>query len=254
MNPSSIQRDLPLEQFVEKFKGKDTDECYTPPAVYEAVLNWCRKEYNIPDDAPIVRPFRPGGDYQAEMYPQGCYVIDNPPFSILADICQFYNACGFKYFLFGNGLTILNLAIHANLVIACGRITYANGASVNTSFVTNMGDYWVQTRPDLRLAIKEAMGKEPGRSKPTYEYDRHILPSAHLSVLATNNVDLRLTKKDATFVRTVGNEKNHPFGGALLLKDAFSVEAHVKLAHSQDVKRTPVTLTAAEYAYVMQED
>ena len=254
MNPSSIQRDLPLEQFVEKFKGKDTDECYTPPAVYEAVLNWCRKEYDIPDDAPIVRPFRPGGNYQAEMYPQGCYVIDNPPFSILTKIVDFYNKAGIHYFLFGNGLTILNLADYCNIVVACARITYANGASVNTSFVTDLGDWWVQTRPDLRIAVKEAMGKDPGRAKPAYEYDRHILPSAHLSVMATNNVDLRLTKQDAAFVRTVGNEKNHPFGGALLLKDAFAVEAHVKLAHSQDVKRTPVTLTSAEYAYVMQED
>lgn len=254
MNPSSIQRDLPLEQFVEKFKSKDTDECYTPPAVYDAVLNWCRKEYNIPDDATILRPFKPGGDYEREDYPSGCYIIDNPPFSILADICKFYNACGFKYFLFGNGLTILNLAAYANIVIACGRIIYANGASVNTSFVTNMGDWWVQTRPDLRRAIKEAMGKEPGRSKPIYEFDRHILPSANLSVLATNNVTLKLTKQDATFVRTVGNEKNKPFGGALLLKDAFANEAHDKLSHSHDIKRTTVTLTSAEHAYVMQED
>lgn len=253
MNPSSIQRDLPLEQFVEKFKGKDTDECYTPPAVYDAVLNWCRKEYNIPDDAPIVRPFKPGGDYENEDYPTGCYVIDNPPFSILTKIVDFYNKAGIHYFLFGNGLTILNLSVYANIVIACGRITYANGASVNTSFVTNMGDWWVQTRPDLRLAIKEAMGKDPGRAKPTYEYERHVLPSAHLSVMATNNVDIRLTKKDAAFVRTVGNEKNHPFGGALLLKDAFANEAHDKLRSSQDVKRTLVTLTSAEQAYVMQD-
>lgn len=254
MNPSSIQRNLPLDLFVEKFKTKDTDECYTPPAIYDAVLNWCRREYAIPDDAPILRPFKPGGDYEHADYPEGCYVIDNPPFSILANICRFYNERRIHYFLFGNGLTILNLSVYANIVIACGRITYANGASVNTSFVTNMGDWWVQTRPDLRLAIKEAMGKDPGRANPTYEYERHILPSAHLSVMATNNVDLRLTKKDATFVRTVGKQKNHPFGGALLLKDDFANLAYEELSHAYAAAKSPVTLTSAEYAYVMKQD
>ncbi|MGN0853431.1 MAG: hypothetical protein ACI4Q3_08660 [Kiritimatiellia bacterium] len=80
-------------EFVEKFKPKlTTDDCNTPPLVYEAVLGWCREKYAIPADAPIVRPFYPGGDYERFDYPEGCYVIDNPPFSILAQIVRFYNA------------------------------------------------------------------------------------------------------------------------------------------------------------------
>ena len=31
------------DEFVDKFKPKlTTDDCYTPPLVYEAVLKWCR--------------------------------------------------------------------------------------------------------------------------------------------------------------------------------------------------------------------
>ena len=31
------------EEFVEKFKTRlTTDDCYTPPLVYAAVLCWCR--------------------------------------------------------------------------------------------------------------------------------------------------------------------------------------------------------------------
>ena len=32
------------KEFVEKFKPKKTtDDCYTPPNIYEAVVGWCEK-------------------------------------------------------------------------------------------------------------------------------------------------------------------------------------------------------------------
>lgn len=47
--------------FIEKFKPKKTtDDCYTPPNIYEAVLSWVIKEYGI-DRESVVRPFWPGG-------------------------------------------------------------------------------------------------------------------------------------------------------------------------------------------------
>ena len=52
------------EQFVEKFKPKKTtDDCYTPPLVYEAIKQWACAEYGISPEK-IVRPFWPGGDYE----------------------------------------------------------------------------------------------------------------------------------------------------------------------------------------------
>lgn len=39
--------------FVEKFKPKrTTDDCYTPPAVYEAVKGWAIKSSTSPPTAP----------------------------------------------------------------------------------------------------------------------------------------------------------------------------------------------------------
>lgn len=36
------------EAFVGKFKPKKTtDDCYTPPEVYEAVADWVANEYNL---------------------------------------------------------------------------------------------------------------------------------------------------------------------------------------------------------------
>ena len=95
------------EEFVEKFKPKKTtDDCYTPPLVYDAVKDWACAEYNI-DPKTIVRPFWPDGDYEKFAYPDGCVVLDNPPFSILVKICEFYLDKEISFFLFAPSLNAL---------------------------------------------------------------------------------------------------------------------------------------------------
>lgn len=86
------------EKFVEKFKlKKTTDDCYTPPEVYNVVKEWVVNEYNL-QDLKIVRPFYPGGDFENFDYPKNCVVIDNPPFSILKKIKDFYIKNSIKFF------------------------------------------------------------------------------------------------------------------------------------------------------------
>ena len=70
------------DAFVDKFKPqKTTDDCYTPPLVFQAIQDWVCNKYDIAPES-IVRPFYPGGDYESFEYPDGCVVLDNPPFSI----------------------------------------------------------------------------------------------------------------------------------------------------------------------------
>lgn len=86
-------------KFVDKFKPKlTTDDCYTPQNIYEVIRDWALDHYGL-QGAPVVRPFYPGGDYKHETYPDGCVVIDNPPFSILSQICRFFDEHGIRYFL-----------------------------------------------------------------------------------------------------------------------------------------------------------
>lgn len=85
------------EQFVEKFKPKKTtDDCYTPPLIYDGVADWVCTEYGINRDA-FCRPFYPGGDYETFDY-TGKIVVDNPPFSILSKILRFYIERNIKFF------------------------------------------------------------------------------------------------------------------------------------------------------------
>ena len=93
------------EEFTAKFEPKrTTDDCYTPPEVYDCVLRWAHREYGF-DLAKVARPFYPGGDYEREDYPEGCTVVDNPPFSILSRIVKHYQERGVCFFLFAPTLT-----------------------------------------------------------------------------------------------------------------------------------------------------
>ena len=131
------------EGFVEKFKPKKTtDDCYTPTAVYEAVLDYVNRNVTPLEGRDVVRPFWPGGDYERHEYPQGCIVIDNPPFSITAQIVRFYIRHGIDFFLFANGLTMFSysqdilskIAFH----IIRGGVRFENRAVVNIGFLTNI--------------------------------------------------------------------------------------------------------------------
>ncbi len=172
------------EEFVEKFKPKKTtDDCYTPPEVYDAVLAWVRREYGIPDDAPIVRPFWPGGDYELEEYPEGCVVVDNSPFSILARIVRFYMARGVRFFLFVPSLTLFSAMLPGTTAIAAGLdVTYENGAVVRTGFRTNLEPgVAARTAPDLTRSVQaaaDAVASRGRRHVPSYSYPPELLTAA----------------------------------------------------------------------------
>lgn len=211
------------EGFVAKFQPKKTtDDCYTPPAVYEAVKAWACRRYGI-DPARTVRPFWPGGDYEHFDYPAGAVVLDNPPFSCLAKIVQFYQARQIPFFLFAPGLTALGLTRHgAGVIYTDSRITYHNGAQVNTAFVTSYGPHVVEIAPDLGEAIKAAQRKGRTIKRTAYQYPPNLLTTQGALALARHGVPYALPRREAVFIRALDAmraEGKGAFGGALLISD-----------------------------------
>ena len=204
--------------FTDKFKPKlTTDDCFTPPAVYEAVKDWAVERYGL-QGRPIVRPFYPGGDFEHFDYPADCVVIDNPPFSISAKIIDFYQERGIAFFLFAQNLTLFSTARgRANAVIANGKVTYENGAVVDTSFLTNLGDYLVETAPDLAERIKEAQ-KVDKPSMPKYSYPANLITAARLNKAV--NLGIHFRTKKGTFVRKLDSQREKKkaiYGGGYLI-------------------------------------
>ena len=222
------------EAFVRKFEPKKTtDDCYTPPEIYDVIRDWACREYSV-DPTKIVRPFYPGGDYEAEEYPAGCCVLDNPPFSILSQICAFYFARNIQFFLFAPSLTAFSG--RANVMRLChivcdANIAYANGATVRTAFATNLDPGCIaRTAPDLGKAIAEAADKlrrETVRELPKYTYPPHILTAAMLQRYSKYGVDLRIRAEDCRPISALDVQRaagKTIFGGGLLLSDRAAAE------------------------------
>ena len=222
------------QAFIDKFKPKKTtDDCYTPPLIYDVVKNWACDRYGI-DPAHIVRPFYPGGDYEHYDYPDGCVVLDNPPFSILSKICEFYLDRNIQFFLFAPSLTAFsgrNVAMRMNHIVCDADITYENGAVVRTAFVTSYGgDIIAETAPDLTKAIAAAEVKikdETKREIPKYIYPDHILTAAMLQKYSKYGIEMTVRRCDCTLVPRLDAQresKKNIFGCGLLLSDRAAAE------------------------------
>lgn len=198
--------DEDYNEFVDKFKPKKTtDDCYTPNAIYDVVKDWAVNEYHL-EGRKIIRPFYPNGDYQKEEYPKDCVVIDNPPFSILSEICRWYRERDIDYFMFGPALTLFSInSGKENYLPTYSTVTYENGAKVSTGFITNLGEYKVHIPKELCIAIKEANKSEP-IDMPKYEYPKNLLCVQSLTKIAKRMLfDVKV--KNAVFIRALESMK-----------------------------------------------
>lgn len=246
------------QAFTDKFKPKlTTDDCYTPDNIYEVVRNWVFEHYSLPADTPVVRPFWPGGDYQAEEYPEGCVVIDNPPFSILGEIEAYYLEAGIRFFLFAPGTCLFKAYDGLKYIIADTQILYHNGAKVNTSFVTNLGEYLIETAPDLTEAVK-AVNKINLRAEkkelPKYTFPMEVVTAAQCKWYAAHGTVFRVRPEEAHFVRKLDDQeraKKTIFGAGFLLSERAAAEraaAERTAAERAAVERAAAERAAAEAA------
>lgn len=240
-----LKEDEEYNAFVEKFRPKKTtDDCYTPVAVYDAVADWVAGEFGVSRDS-FVRPFYPGGDYEAEGCPPGCIVVDNPPFSLMARIIRFYLEHGVRFFLFAPTLTLFsgrNLDV-CYIAADCG-ITYMNGAVVNTSFITNLdAGNTVRTAPALHAAVMEAdRASRAERAKPAnlrYRYPADVITAAMVAQWSGLGVDFRVPKGHAFQVGGLDAQKpvgKAIYGSGFLLSEAARADAEAARAVTESAK------------------
>lgn len=232
---TSQQRDLfeDYEGFVEKFKPKKTtDDCFTPPEIMEVVNAYVAERWGL-DPGTFVRPFWPGGDYERFDYPEGCAVVDNPPFSIGTKIQEFYLNAGIPFFLFAPSLTILSGRRCMDLchIVCDANIVYENGAVVRTGFVTNLEqDNVLEADPALGDAIKEAcrrLRREKVSAQPKYDYPMEVVTSARAQWYAAHHTPYRVRKADAARIAALDGQRavgKSIFGCGLLLSERAAAE------------------------------
>lgn len=226
------EEDEEYQEFVKKFEAKKTtDDCYTPPIIYEAIADYVAEHYGV-KKIDFVRPFVPNGDYQKEKYNKTDIVVDNPPFSILSEILKFYNENDVKFFLFAPNLTIFSSAsAEAAACICCGvNITYENGAVVPTSFLTNLESCAFRSDPKLYNAVKTANEenlKATRKELPKYSYPSNVVLSTMLTNYSRYGVDFCVQRDECFFLRALDSQKETKkglFGSGFLISDRKKAE------------------------------
>ena len=246
------------EKFITKFKAaKTTDDCYTPQPIYDAVLDYVFEKGRLDEDTEIIRPFRPGGDYTAEEYPEGCVVIDNPPFSILSKIVKFYVARDIKFFLFAPALTFFTSAAACCTKIVCGvPITYANKAQVATSFLTNIwGDNAIICDGELykRLATIDAEINKPTNPVRKIVYPDCIVSAALLQKIPKRGITYIIPASEIRPIKSVGGISI--FGGGYILSTKATAErVAAERVAAERVAAERAILTAAEQKIIDELD
>lgn len=247
------------EGFVHKFEAKlTTDDCYTPDEVYSVILQWIGENYDL-SGKNICRPFYPGGDYQAEVYTPNDVVIDNPPFSILANIVDYYDTHKIKFFLFAPELTAFVRNENVCNIYAGQNITYHNGAKVATSYISNLWDdlgVWVCA--DLGRRIKHAQeASKKVQELPKYSYPANVVTSAMLGTLASRGGELKILKKHIgrKFDGLQSQKRcgKGAFGGCRLISDSAvqnlreaEIEAIERKANEQKNKQDVISWELSE--------
>ena len=241
------------EEGVEKFKPKKTtDYCYTPPVVYDAVADWVASEYGVNRDN-FVRPFYPGGDYENYSYSKDAIVVDNPPFSILSKIVDFYISKNIPFFLFAPNLTLFNCVRDRDCtaLVVDANIVYDNGAIVKTSFLTNLDsqNLRIRTAPGLYQVVKKAtetVQKEVKKHLPKYTYPNYVVQAARINAYSKYGIEFKVPKSESFFVSQLDAQKGKKktiFGGGFLISERCAADRELadrELADREVEKREQV--------------
>lgn len=208
------------ESFVAKFQDipKTTDDCFTPPDVYEAVVKYVGTVTDL-TGRQILRPFFPGGDYENAEYPEDGVVIDNPPFSIFTKVVAFYSAHKIPFFLFGPGLTIASCCKYCTAVIVSEQITFENGAKVKCNFASNLyGDLIITTACMLDSLLRECPSQNVKANLPIYAYPDELLSVSAMQTIAKGGEDFAVRRCECEVVRDLDCHPNKGlFGDHFLL-------------------------------------
>lgn len=178
--------------------------------------------------------FLPGGDYEKFDYSNGAVVLDNPPFSIISKICEFYLDREIPFFLFAPSLTVFsgkNICLKITHIVCDADIEYDNGAIVRTAFVTNLsGDIVAMSAPDLHRKVAEAvetLRKEKRSELPKYAYPDNVLTSSMLQKLAKYGVEYQVRRGECTYISMLDSQRKCGkgiFGNGLLLSQRKAKE------------------------------
>lgn len=183
--------------------------------------------------------------------PPDSVVVDNPPFSILSKIIDFYCGREIKFFLFGPELVLLSSGSKQDKIsyLATGEsITYENGAKVATGFITNLEKTpIIGSCGALGRKLREINRLNEGKSKRVltkHQYPDSVLTVAKLKRLATRGIDLNIDLSKCHFIRRLDCQVKHKkaiYGAGYLMSSGLTAEVKSALQIADSMSNSAQT-------------
>lgn len=234
------------------------DECYTPPEVYDTVLEYAVERYQL-QGKHIVRPFVPGGNYQQYVYDKNDVVIDNPPFSMRTKITKWYINHDIPFFLFINGLYEVSLSrgLHGKVTVIATNADASfyhkpNNKTIKLGFVTNLEPKNIVLCGDVALTNKlNALVKKKALNK--YQYPENMITNSDVLAAIRRGVELQLTTNNCLFKYNLDYHKEHKLSG--VKGGCYLVDDNVYNEYKAAMEKVPpythhVTLSKREKAII----
>ena len=147
---------------------------------------------------------------------------------------DFYQSRHIPFFLFAPGLTVLNWTTRDGVcaVIAHAAVVYENGASVNTSFLTNLDENKIVVSPELHEQVEtasdQAQAERNGAAElPKYDYPIEVATAARLGWLAEHGEAMEIRPESCAHIRSLDMQKEQGkaiFGSGFLLSQRAAAE------------------------------
>ena len=151
--------------------------------------------------------------------------------SILSQIIQFYTEHNIKFFLFAPTLTSCRYGDFCTVLVVGVDVTYANGAVVDTSFVTNLEPHEVRARtePVLYSAVKSANQanlKKQKKQMPKYIYPLEIATTAAMRPYSRLGINFCIPRTESVRVSSLDSQKK---AGKAVYGNGWLVSERVKM-------------------------
>ena len=186
-------------------------------------------------------------------------VVDNPPFSILTEILNFYTSKNIPFFLFAPALTLFGSGRTAPVCyIASGcEIIYENGAHVNTGFITNLDKAKIRAVPELYKVLSEAVEEYAStlrKELPKYSYPDEVITATKVQYLSRYGQSLTIYPDECERITELDAQKESGkalYGGGFLISEKAAAEkAAAEKAAAEKAAATRWPLSERERAIV----
>ena len=150
----------------------------------------------------------------------------------MSEILRFYDSRGIRFFLFAPTLTLFSSASACTALCCTAAVIYENGASVNTSFLTNLEPKGIRFRsaPKLQAMVQEGVDeftKTLKKQLPKYHYPPQIIVSTWVGRLSALGIDFSVPVAESEGISGLDSQKASGkaiYGKGYIVSDAVTAE------------------------------